>query len=277
MTSKLNEDSNTLAKGELVVLLTCPERISRPNMKYFQIVAVTLLVTLLLGCSFMQCNDKNTSSSDDQGTLWFSGYRWVIKSGGPFGPGPNYFSGSHENVWIDGLGLHLRISEWDSTWYCAEVFLDRSLGYGTYTYRLGCDVDSLDYHAVASGFLYESLTRELDIEFSGQLADPDNAQYVVQPFYHSGHLVTFRMPKAEFSSHRILWLPDSVCFFSWRGLGAEPVPESLIHEWTYIGDSIPPPGDERMHFNLWLFGGQPPEGGHGDEFVVVDFTFKQCR
>jgi hypothetical protein len=175
---------------------------------------------------------------------------------------------------VDGEGLHLGIVKRDSNWYCSEVVLDRSLGYGVYAYQLASRVDSLDYQAVASGFLYESLTRELDIEFSPVLANPHNAQYVVQPFSHPGNLVRFEMPPVGQSTHRIVWSSDSVRCDSWRGHGNEPQEDSLIFSWTYTGSDIPPPGGERMRFNLWLFEGHPPTSGFSDYLIVQRFSFR---
>ncbi|HVM50372.1 MAG TPA: hypothetical protein VMU04_20255, partial [Candidatus Acidoferrum sp.] len=42
----------------------------------------------------------------------FSGYDWWVKSStGTVGPGPNYFSDSTNNLWVDTVGqLHLRIT-----------------------------------------------------------------------------------------------------------------------------------------------------------------------
>jgi len=48
----------------------------------------------------------------------------------------------------------------------------------------------------------------------------------------------------------------------------------LINQWDYQGLDVPPPGAERMRFNLWLFGGGAPDGGQGDEVVVESFSFR---
>jgi hypothetical protein len=48
----------------------------------------------------------------------------------------------------------------------------------------------------------------------------------------------------------------------------------VIHEWDYRGPDIPPPGGERMRFNLWLFRGSAPDSGQGDAVVVDSFSFQ---
>lgn len=205
----------------------------------------------------------------------FSGFYFTVKKADLAGPGPNYFSDSTDNVWLGSDGsLHLKVTYRDGHWYCGEVFLDRSLGYGAYTYHLASRVDSLDYNLVFSGFTYGSATNELDIEWSRYLANPYNMQYVVQPWNIAGNIVRFAMPKVQYSSHRIEWRADKVVFTSWRGLSGEPITDSLINTWTYTGASIPVPGIERMHFNLWLINGNSPTNNQSTEVIVTGFHFK---
>ncbi len=217
--------------------------------------------------------DEYPAASSDR-TVSFGGYGWRVKKADLAGPGPNYFSDSDSSVWIDDDGLHLRTRQQDDIWYCAEIFLDHSLGYGEYSFQLSTRVDSLDDQAVFAGFVYESNSREIDIEFSRVLASPKNVQYVVQPYYQPGNLVTFDMPSFALSSHRFIWAEDTIKFTSWEGLADEPELATIIHSWTYSGDWVPPEGGERMRFNLWLFEGKPPLSGHGDEVIVKSFSYR---
>src|SRR6266568_3108242 len=101
-------------------------------------------------------------------TIEFSGNQWVVKDGGEErrGPGPNYFSSSPENVWVDSQGqLHLKITNRNNRWYCAEVSLEKPLGYGTYEFFVNGRFDQLDPHVVDGLFLYEDDAHEIDIEF----------------------------------------------------------------------------------------------------------------
>ena len=170
----------------------------------------------------------------------FSGYRWGIKVAEcRFDPGPNYFSDSLENVWVDAAGLHLKIRfhafpegscfqnfpgcfPIGGRWTSSEVHLLQSLGYGKYTVQLASRVDDLDPVSVFAPFIYESLNppREFDIEFSralGTIRSPHNAQYVVQPWNRLGNLMTFEMPPVSMSTHRMLWSADQMHFVSWKG------------------------------------------------------------
>lgn len=208
--------------------------------------------------------------------IYWSGYRWRVKEGGPIGPGPNYFSDSTANVAIDQDNrLHLKIDFRNGKWYCAEVVLDHSLGYGTYSFQLDTRVDSLDYNAILGGFIYETLNEEFDIEFSQRLAAPYNAQYVAQPWYTPGNIEFFDMPNDSRTSHAIEWRADSIIFTSWAGHGDGPTLLTLIHSWTYTGEDIPIPGGEAMIFNLYLYGGEAPTQGIGDEIIITSFEFNE--
>lgn len=205
----------------------------------------------------------------------FSGYNWTVKSStGRVGPGPNFFSNGPANVWIDSAGLHLATSLENGRWTSSEVYLPRSLGYGEYTFQLAGRLDMLDSNAVFSPFLYETTSRELDIEFSRTLAAPTSAQFVVQPYTHVGNRTVFPMSQEEKSTHRIVWRADRVEFLSWNGWGA-PTPANTLSSRTYSGPDNPPPGNERVHINLWLFDGKPPYSGRRDHVVVKSFVFRR--
>jgi len=230
-------------------------------------------------------------SSDDGVIAWteypapsralnFSGFRWEVKIAEDFvmGPGPNYFSESAENSWVDGSGrLHLKTTERDGKWMCAEVVLDRALGYGTYEFQLVTDTpNTLDANDVFAGFTYETTEKEIDIEFSRALMGPPNfTQYVVQPWYKAENMHRFPLPEGANTTHRFVWGPASVGFVSWKGFDPYPPPPgTAIQQWDYEGPDIPPPdGQERMRFNLWLFNGNAPENGVGSEVIIKSFTF----
>jgi hypothetical protein len=205
----------------------------------------------------------------------FGGMHWIVKSGERAGPGPNYFSEDSTNVLVRDGELRLAITERDGRWYCGEIVLERSLGYGTYTFQFGSRVDSLDPYVVASGFIYADNGQEVDIEWSQWLAAPDNMQYVIQPWSNPGNIERFGMPAVTRSTHRFQWMANAIVFTSWRGWEEYPPPDSLIRTWTYIGGDIPTPGEERMRFNLWLVDGMSPAYGRGNELIVHSFRFQK--
>jgi len=210
-------------------------------------------------------------------TVSFAGYSWSVKSAADLlGPGPNLFSDSAQNVWVDTAGqLHLRITYRDGRWQCAEVILDRSLGYGTYSFRIASSLDGLDPNITLGLFTWDdnaaSNHREIDVEFArwGNALDPTNAQFVVQPADHAGNLMRFAQPLSAPSVHSFTWAAKSVTFASTDATG------QAIAGWRYGGGDVPRAGKERTHLNLWLNKGAPPVNGAEQEVVVSGFSFRR--
>ncbi len=213
-------------------------------------------------------------------TLEFSGYTWKVKaSETPAGPGPNYFSDSLSDVWVDAGGrLHLRIVYRNNRWYCTEVFSAVPMGYGIYTFTLGSRVDLLDMNVVLGLFTWDDTSpdyshREIDIEFSrwGEVTG-DNAQYVVQPWTTAGNRHRFNMTlQTNRSLHSFDWNTARIQFSSFQG--DAPPPANLIESWQYTGADIPPEGAANAHLNLWLLNGSPPSDGQTVEVIVESFEF----
>jgi hypothetical protein len=218
------------------------------------------------------------------GPRWirFGGYDWWVKSSASrVGPGPNYFSDSTNNVWLDGAGnLHLRMTSRSNQWQCAEVVSARSFGYGSYRFRLLSDVNTLDRNVVLGLFTWSddpnNSHREIDVECSrwGNAADTRNSQFVVQPFDLAGHLVRYSVPGlVTNATHSFNWESNRVVFQCQRGaFSPAPVGSNLVAEWTYTL-STPQPGDENVRLNLWLTGGTPPANGQEAEIVIQSFQF----
>jgi hypothetical protein len=215
-------------------------------------------------------------------TIQFSGYTWKVKSSAfPVGPGPNNFSDSPNDVWVDNDGrLHLKIVNRNGKWYCTEVIATQSLGHGVYTFTVASRVDLLDKNVVLGLFTWDDAApqfnyREMDIEFSRWGEDAgQNAQYVVQPWTRSGNRHRFDMTlSGNDSTHSFTWRPAQIQFNSWQGRNAPPNPSDAIHSWTYTGQDIPPAGGENARINLWLLDGKPPADGQEVEVVVESFAF----
>lgn len=214
-------------------------------------------------------------------SLSFSGYTWYVKaSSGRVGPGPNYFSDSSNNVWVDSQGqLHLKITRSGSRWYCSEVLLSTSHGYGTYRFYLNSLVDNLDPSVVLGLFTWSDDPaynhRELDIEFSRWgVAGNQNAQYVVQPYSIAGNLYRWEEPSGlTQSTHSFQWLSASVFFQSLAGYyQPPPAVNAVINQHTFT-QGIPVPGSEVCHMNLWLYKGKAPTNRQPVEIVVNRFEF----
>jgi len=235
-----------------------------------------------LPASLFTVSVANVSIMRSPKTISFSGYEWWVKAGAlPVGPGPNYFADSAENVWVDSLGqLHLKITQRNGQWHCAEVVLKKSLGYGRYVFTLKGKIGALNPNAVLGLFTWDNASaefhREIDIEFSrwGVATDP-NAQYVVQPWDRAGNRQRWVIPPAlNFSTHSFDWKPDSIIFLSARGQQPGAPRDSTIYSWNYKGPHIPTRGNENPRLNLWLFNGQPPTDQAEVEVIVTKFIFE---
>jgi len=207
----------------------------------------------------------------DPGPISWSGYDWDVKSHSrKIGPGPNFFSSA--NVEVVGDALHLSITKSGNKWYAAEVINTQSLGYGTYSWTVG-PMGPLDPQVVLGLFTWNDDPaynhREIDFEYAkwGNASDPNNAQYVVQPWDNEGN--EHRWEQAVFDvsiTHSFTWSPTEVVFRSTTASGA------LLHEWTYSGPDVPQAGGENARMNLWLFRGAAPQNGLPVTVVLESFT-----
>jgi len=100
----------------------------------------------------------------------FGGYTWAVRSGRG-GPGPNVWD--ENNVWMDtSTNLHLKISQRDGKWSCAEVTMKKRLGFGRYQFQTTGRLDRVDDNVVLGLFNYptgdvgQDGTHEIDIEFA---------------------------------------------------------------------------------------------------------------
>jgi hypothetical protein len=213
------------------------------------------------------------SAPDDQRRLEFAGTTWIVKSSGqvPFGPGPLPWSDDDEHVWLDAAGrLHLRLAPQDGAWYGAEVFTAEPRGYGQVRFEFASRLDGLDPNVVAAGFLYADGGAEMDVEFArwGDALNPQPAQFALQPDRVHG----FEWEQhSDASLHSIAWMPGMVRCTSREGTLDAPGPAQAEHRWT---TGVPVPAGERLHFNLWLHGGQPPLDGLPVELVIADVAFE---
>jgi len=215
----------------------------------------------------------------------FSGRTWWVKHSDPvIGPGPNHFSDSTDNVWVDDDGrLHLKITNTGGRWTCAEVVSRDVLGYGKYVFRVSSRVDLLDVNVVAGLFTYDETmdypNREIDIEFS-RWGDPaaQNAQYVVQPWDTPGNRERFAIDLGgdPDTTNAFDWAAGSVQFRTWAGHDAAPPEDATIHSWDYTGADVPTEGGEvRARINLWLRSGEAPIDGQPAELIISRFEYAQ--
>jgi hypothetical protein len=208
--------------------------------------------------------------------LKFSGYDWDVRTIQSDRGGSNHpYSG--DNAWTDNTGaLHLRISKISDTWSCAEVVLNRSLGYGTYVLVVR-DTSHLEPSAVLSMTTFDDwggdqYYREMDVEVSrwGDASSKNNAQYVVEPYYHPGNIYQFVVPSGSLT-YSMRWEAGRAKFTTVRGnspgSGAPMISE---HEFT---SGIASPGQERVQLFFYVVDNDKNPLQHDNEVVLEKFEY----
>jgi hypothetical protein len=215
--------------------------------------------------------------------LNFSDYSWWVKTsgGGLSGPGPNYYSDTTNNVWVDAQGfLHLQISYTSNEWQCVEIISDRSFGYGQYRFTVSTPVNSLDPNVVLGLFTWSNDTayndREIDIELSRwaySFGSNDVGDYAVAP-YAVGQVLRFPLPEGVTNAtHSFRWQSNNIAFQSLNGNFASPAAvTNVLESWT-CGVGSPPAGGEQVHMNLWLDKGNAPASNQPVEVIISKFEF----
>jgi hypothetical protein len=208
-------------------------------------------------------------------TLQFSGYEWEVRHlTSDRGGTRNHFEPA--NAWTDERGfLHLRIARNAGEWSCAEVKLTRSLGYGSYLFRVR-ETAHMEPAAVFSIFTREDSSpdpsyREVNIEISrwGDAASK-NGQYVIQPYYVPANVARFVVP-AGVMTHSFRWEPGRALFKTLRGdATAKDSPVVAQHIFT---SGVPSPGNESIRMNLYVFGNPRNPLQNETEVIIEKFEY----
>ncbi len=214
---------------------------------------------------------------DPAGSLKFSGYDWGVRMIANDKGGTNNLFDA-ENAWTDASGaLHMRIKKNKSgRWSCAEIFLNRSLGYGTYSVTVR-DTSQLEPAAVFTMYIFEDSAgeqhyREMDVEVSrwGDAANKNNAQFVVQPFYIPGNVFAFTAPAGTLT-YVLRWESGHATFKTFRGRsaggGAQLVSE---HEFT---SGVPEPGKAKPRLIFYVVASDKNPMQKPSEVVVEKFEY----
>lgn len=208
--------------------------------------------------------------------LKFSGYDWDVRTIASDRGGTNNLY-DPDNAWTDAGGaLHLRIKKKTGRWSCAEMVLNRSLGYGTYILMVR-DTSALEPAAVFSMNTFDDwggdqYYREMDVEISrwGDRGNKSNAQYGVQPFYIPGNVFRFEEPAGTLT-HVMQWESGRVAFKTFRGTsigsGAPLVSE---HQFT---SGIPTPGQERVQLFFYVIASDKNPLQKDSEVVIDKFEY----
>jgi hypothetical protein len=210
-------------------------------------------------------------------TLEFSGYTWVVRSGGG-NPGPCDWK--EGNAWTDENGyLHLKISKSQGVWHCAEVQMLESLAFGKYQFWVIGQIDTLDPNVVLGLFSYQGPpgTNEIDIEMArwGDPANP-NLNYTVWPVSSNleprGNQFDFSL-SGTYTTHRYVWDSTNILFKSLHDHVNNN--DNLFARWKFTPTNLNRVPQEPMpvHMNLWLLNQTPPADGQPVEIVIRSFSY----
>ena len=182
-----------------------------------------------------------------------------------------------DNAWTDASGaLHLQIKRKSGRWTCAEIFLSRSLGYGTYLVTVR-DTSHLEPAVVFSMFTFEEWAgeqryREMDVEVSrwGNAASKNNTQYVIQPFYLPGNVFAFAAPSGTLT-YLMRWESGRASFKTFRGRSAVAgAPVVSEHEFT---SGIPSTGEEKLRLIFYVVASDKNPLQKPSEVVIEKFEY----
>ena len=209
------------------------------------------------------------------GSLKFSGYDWDVRTIASDKGGMNNLYDA-ENASTDSSGaLHLQIKKKSGRWSCAEIFLKRSLGYGTYVVTVR-DISHLEPAAVFSMFTFDEFNaeqhyREMDIEISrwGDAWSKNNAQYVVQPFYNPGNLFAFAAPAGTLT-YSMRWESGRATFKTFRGRTTDPGAPFSEHEFS---SGIPSPGQTKLRLIYFVVASDKSPLQKPSEVVIEKFEY----
>ncbi len=240
--------------------------------RVFYLFAVVLL---FINCSSSSSEIDPPVVPTDR-VIQFSGIDWVVRASKEKkeGPGPNLFSASDKNVWVDEQGrLHLKIRQEGGYWYCSGITSRLSFGHGKYTFYVNSDITTLDKNVVAGLFTYLNDEEEIDIEFSKwSIADNQNSQFASQPSTVVGNKERFDiLPGLGQTTHSFDWQTKGILFKS--SYKDEHGGEQVIHQWNYEGGHVPKEKEEKLKLNLWLFKGQMPSDLKDQEIVIDSVRF----
>lgn len=210
------------------------------------------------------------------GSLKFSGYDWGVRTIESDKGGLSNLYDS-ENAWTDPSGaLHLQIKKKSARWSCAEIFLNRSLGYGTYSLTVR-DISHLEPAAVFSMFTFDEWAsdqtfREMDIEIGGAgvAAHKNNARYEIQPVYIPGNLFAFAAPEGTLT-FVLRWESGHATFKTFRGKSAGAGAQLLSeHEFT---SGVPTPGKAIPRLIFFVIASDKHPMQKPSEVVVEKFAY----
>ncbi len=210
-----------------------------------------------------------------QRLLTWSGITWDVYPNCPdCGPEQTPTTNAEQAVYVDRRGyLHLQVTKIGGKWRGVELRALTRPTYGTYRWIVDTATADMDPWAVLGMFVYrpgaKKQTSEIDIEdsrFPRLLPAPNNAQFVVQPYFVKGNLHPYQvLPTDHPLLQQFTWSPG-VTFggpgrvdYETRVGSSSRAP--LLAQWTYTGYSVPNPQSMQLFMILWMNKNTAPTTG----------------
>jgi hypothetical protein len=258
--------------------------------KYVQVIAKGELmskrvtVSLALMACLMQLGaavaDYEARPTGQYSTINWSGRTWYVYSGGPHGPGGNYYSAN--NVWKDSSTgyLHVRLSKSGSTWYCADLYTTTNLTYGKYQWWVDGRIDLLDSNVVLGLYNYGGVDNfnEVDIEYGKRLNKARRignfgAYPNTSPGGHrSGDSFNLSL-SGTFTTQRFTWRSNSIYFQGLHGHHNDNANQYYSYTTPTSWASHVPNIAMPVYITLWLKSIKGPSNGQPVEIVIENFTY----
>jgi len=159
----------------------------------------------------------------------------------------------------------------------------RGFGYGTYTTTVEKQVDAMQPEVVwGCMFTYDpdATPGFGEIDLCEASAWGGGAAYGQNWPISQGHgywfdaslgagngnvVTTFAPPTTLIQTHKLVWEKDKLTFETYEGEG---LTSKLVKQTILTGDKVPEPGQERIHYNLWVIGGNGGDPDHVDPETV---------
>jgi hypothetical protein len=228
-----------------------------------------------------------SSGTPGQRLLNWSGITWYIYPNcSNCGPEQTATTNADKAVYVDSRGyLHMQITKIGGAWSGVELRALNRPTYGTYRWVLDTPTATFDPWTVLGLFVYRPgaklHTSEVDIEDSRYphlLKAPDNAQFVVQPYFTPGNLHPYQLlPSYHPLLQQFTWTPGlkfggpgRVDFETHFGTSLQ---DPVVDKWSYTGYSVPTPQNMQLFLVLWMNQNKTPTTG-GHSVVIRSLTIQ---
>lgn len=254
------------------------------------IVAISAVV--MIGIVGLGGSPANAATNDPGPTGDFSweGFNWTKRSSN----GAPAFNGkwNPNNVINPDVNGEVQLKITNPTGLApesAEFYSTKEgFGYGTYTVTVQKDLADMQDEVVwGCLFTYDSNTtpgyNEIDLCEASAWGGGGSANW--DPTQGHGYwfdaaagpgvgnsTITFPVPKTSTQTHRLVWEENKLTFYTFAGSNTS---APLAKKTVMTGTKVPKPARERVHFNLWVVGGNggEPETVTPETAILKDFEF----